>query len=138
MLERIEKLLDQYCFGSGTRSRRPEEEVAKLIKNGAFILDVRTGLEAKKGTAPGATNIDLLVLKRHLDELPRDRTIVTYCKSGGRAEGPRHPRPQRLRRGQWWRLRVDREDRREQPSDGFIAAGVPASQVVPSGRRPLR
>ena len=51
MLERIEKLLDQYCFGSGTRSRRPEEEVAELIKNGAFILDVRTGLEAKKGTA---------------------------------------------------------------------------------------
>ena len=85
MLERIEKLLDQYCFGSGTRSRRPEEEVAELIKNGAFILDVRTGLEARKGTAPGATNIDLLVLKRHLDELPRDRTIVTYCKSGGRA-----------------------------------------------------
>ena len=84
MLERIEKLLDQYCSGSGTRSRRPEEEVAELIKNGAFILDVRTGLEAKKGTAPGATNIDLFVLKRHLDELPRDRTIVTYCKSGGR------------------------------------------------------
>ncbi len=46
---------------------------------------MRTGLEAKKGTAPGATNIDLLVLNRHLAELPRDRTIVTYCKTGGRA-----------------------------------------------------
>ena len=85
MLEWIEKLLDKYCFGSGTSSIRPEEEVADAIKNGAFILDVRTGLEAKKGTAPGATNIDLLVLKRHLAELPRDRTIVTYCKTGGRA-----------------------------------------------------
>ena len=92
MLDRIEKLLDKYAFGSGTSSIRPEEEVADAIKNGAFILDVRTGLEAKKGTAQGATNIDLLVLKRHLDELPRDRTIVTYCKTrrpGG--EGPRHP-----------------------------------------------
>ena len=85
MLEWIEKFLDKHFFGSGTRSRKSEEEVAELIKNGAFILDVRTGLEAKKGVAPGATNIDLLVLKRHLDELPRDRTIVTYCKSGGRA-----------------------------------------------------
>ena len=27
----------------------------------------------------------MLVLGRHLDELPRDRTIVTYCKTGGRA-----------------------------------------------------
>ena len=85
MLEWIEKLLDEYCFGSGTSSIRPEEEVADAIKNGAFILDVRLGLEAKKGTAPGTTNIDLLVLKRHLAELPRDRTIVTYCKTGGRA-----------------------------------------------------
>jgi rhodanese-related sulfurtransferase len=25
------------------------------------------------------------VLRRHLEELPRDRTIVTYCKTGGRA-----------------------------------------------------
>ena len=24
-------------------------------------------------------------LNRHLGELPRDRTIVTYCKTGGRA-----------------------------------------------------
>ena len=54
MLEWMEKLLDKYCFGSGTSSIRPEEEVADAIKNGAFILDVRTGLEAKKGIAPGA------------------------------------------------------------------------------------
>ncbi len=85
MLAWIEKLLDKYFFGSGTSSIRSEDEVADAINNGAFILDVRTGLEAKRGTAPGATNIDLLVLKRHLDEVPRDRTIVTYCKTGGRA-----------------------------------------------------
>ena len=85
MLEWIEKQADKYILGSGTSSTRPEEEVADLIKDGAYILDVRLGLEAKKGMVPGATNIDLLVLKRHLDELPRDRTIVTYCKSGGRA-----------------------------------------------------
>ena len=72
-------------MGSGTSSIRPTEEIADLIKNGAFILDVRLGLEAKKGMVPGATNINMLVLGRHLDELPRDRMIVTYCKTGGRA-----------------------------------------------------
>ena len=46
---------------------------------------MRLAAEAKKGMVPGAKNIDMLVLGRHLDELPRDRTIVTYCKTGGRA-----------------------------------------------------
>ena len=56
-----------------------------MISNGACILDVRTALEAKKGIAPGATNISLLQLNRRLGELPRDRMIVTYCQTGGRA-----------------------------------------------------
>jgi rhodanese-related sulfurtransferase len=85
MLELIEKLFDKYFLGSGTSSIRPENEVTELIRNGACILDVRTALEAKKGLVPGATNISLFQLKRHLGELPRDRTIVTYCKTGGRA-----------------------------------------------------
>jgi rhodanese-related sulfurtransferase len=71
--------------GSGSTSVLPTKEVADLIKKGAFVLDVRTIFEAKKGVAPGATNIPLLRLKRHLTELPHDRTIVTYCGTGERA-----------------------------------------------------
>jgi|APLow6443716910_1056828.scaffolds.fasta_scaffold142237_2 rhodanese-related sulfurtransferase len=85
IVEPIEKVFDKYFLGTGTKSIRPPEEVADLIKNGALILDVRIGLEAKKGIVPGAKNINMLVLGRHLDELPRDRMIVTYCKTGGRA-----------------------------------------------------
>jgi phage shock protein E len=81
MLGAVKKVL---C-GSGADSVAPPEEVAKLIKKGAFILDVRTMFEAKKGIAPGAVSIPLLRLKRHLDELPRDKTIVTYCGTGERA-----------------------------------------------------
>ena len=85
LFEMLDKLIDKYFLGSGTRSIRPENEVAKLIGNGAYILDVRMAFEAKKGIAPGATNISLLELNRRLGELPRDRTIVTYCQTGGRA-----------------------------------------------------
>lgn len=85
IVELIEKLFDKYFLGSGTSSIRPENEVAKLIGDGAFILDVRAPLETKGGLAPGATNISLFRLNSHLGELPRDRTIVTYCKTGGRA-----------------------------------------------------
>jgi phage shock protein E len=81
VISRIKKSL---C-GSGATSVKPAKEVAGLIENGAFILDVRTVMEAKKGIAPGATNVPLLRLKRHLDELPHGKTIVTYCGTGQRA-----------------------------------------------------
>ena len=81
MLGAIKKKL---C-GSGAASVLPPEEVGKLIRKGAFVLDVRTIMEEKKGIAPGAISIPLLRLKRHLDELPHDKTIVTYCGTGERA-----------------------------------------------------
>ena len=53
IVEPIEKVFDKYFLGTGTKSIRPPEEVADLIKNGALILDVRIGLEAKKGIVRG-------------------------------------------------------------------------------------
>ena len=80
-MSKLKKLL---C-GSGSESVRPEKEITDLIKSGAFILDVRTMMEDKKGVAQGAKNIPLLRLKRHLDELPHDKILVTYCGTGERA-----------------------------------------------------
>ena len=67
-------------------AKLPPEEVAKLLRQGALLVDVRSKLEAKLGMAPGATNISLGTLKRRLDELPRDRKIVLYCDTGAAAE----------------------------------------------------
>ena len=58
------------------KSKLPPEEVVKLLKAGAFLVDVRPKIQAKMGMAPGATNISILTLKRRLDELPRDRKIL--------------------------------------------------------------
>ena len=77
--------LKSVLCGSGATSARPASEIRPLLENGAFLLDVRTMMEVKKGMAPGATNIPLLRLKRHLVELPHYRTIVTYCGTGERA-----------------------------------------------------
>lgn len=49
-----------------------------------FILDVRTTGEFEQGHLPGAVNIPIESLREHLDELPNDKTIVTYCKVGQR------------------------------------------------------
>ena len=67
------------------KSKLPPDEVAKLLKAGAFLVDVRPKIQAKMGMAPGATNISIFTLKRRLNELPRDRKIVLYCHSGAAA-----------------------------------------------------
>ena len=66
-------------------SKLPPDEVAKLLKAGAFLVDVRPKIQARLGMAPGATGISLLTLKGRLHELPRDRKIVLYCNSGAAA-----------------------------------------------------
>jgi phage shock protein E len=63
-------------------------EIAAAIERGALILDVRMERETRKEGVeliPGALNISLFSLERRLDSLPRDRPIVTYCVTGGRA-----------------------------------------------------
>ncbi len=50
-----------------------------------FILDVRTPAEFSAGCVPNAKNIPVDDLRGRLDELPRDRTIHTYCGVGIRS-----------------------------------------------------
>jgi len=64
----------------------PPEEVAKWIKEGAVLLDVRTAFEARTNPVRGATNIPLSKLKSELSALPRNKAFVIYCARGGRAE----------------------------------------------------
>ncbi len=68
------------------KSKLPPNEVAKLLKAGAFLVDLRPKVSAKIGMAPGATSISAFTLKRRLKELPRDRKILLYCLSGATAE----------------------------------------------------
>jgi rhodanese-related sulfurtransferase len=51
----------------------------------AFLLDVRFPQELEVETVPGAVNIPLPQLRVRLGELPRDREILVFCRSGQRA-----------------------------------------------------
>ena len=64
----------------------PPEEVAKWIKKGAVLVDVRTRIEARKDPVPGAINIPLAGLGGELSGLPTGKAFVTFCRRGGRAE----------------------------------------------------
>lgn len=55
------------------------EEARKL--DDAFFVDARNPHDWAEATTkiPGAARIPANALKEHIDELPRDRPIVTYC-----------------------------------------------------------
>jgi len=47
-----------------------------------LLLDVRSRMEFKAGTIPGAVNLALDELRDHLDELPRDKKLLVLCQVG--------------------------------------------------------
>lgn len=49
------------------------------------MLDVRKATEYEDGHVPRAINIAHTRLADHLDELPRDKTLLVHCGSGQRA-----------------------------------------------------
>ncbi|WDT75932.1 MAG: FAD-dependent oxidoreductase [Candidatus Manganitrophus sp.] len=55
------------------------------VINGEFLLDVREPVELAVENVPGAVNIPLGELRARLGELPRNREIHVFCRSGQRA-----------------------------------------------------
>lgn len=57
------------------------EEMQKKIKDkSALIVDVRPEEEFRNIHLPGAISIPLSTLEKRLDEIPRDKEIITYCR----------------------------------------------------------
>ena len=52
---------------------------------GGFLLDVRDPAELAAESVPGALNIPVRQLRARLAELPRDREIHVFCRSGQRS-----------------------------------------------------
>ena len=60
------------------------EELAERPNDNDLLLDVRTVEEFDRGHISGSINIPVDELRSRLDELPRDRRIIAYCKVGMR------------------------------------------------------
>lgn len=50
-----------------------------VAKNEAFVVDVRNDASFKAGHIRGAKLIPVADTLKHVDELPTDKLIVTYC-----------------------------------------------------------
>lgn len=72
-------------FGLG-----PKVDLTAILQQGATILDVRTPAEFAQGHVKGAVNLPLDQLERSLSRVPKNKPVITCCKSGmrsGMAEG---------------------------------------------------
>ena len=73
-------------LGGGVGSISPAEAYQRLQSMPeVVIVDVRQPVETRSGTVPGAVLIPLSEFGRRLAELPRDRPILTVCRSGHRS-----------------------------------------------------
>ena len=59
--------------------------MGQLIKDGAFIIDVRTPGEFSTGHIKGAKNMPLDKLMGTVSKIKKDQVIITCCASGMRS-----------------------------------------------------
>jgi len=65
---------------------KPSAHLAKRVKEGAMIIDVRTNSEYLAGHIKGSRNIPLDAIKKELAALKKlNKPIVTVCRSGNRS-----------------------------------------------------
>ncbi|MBS1573036.1 MAG: rhodanese-like domain-containing protein [Bacteroidetes bacterium] len=57
----------------------------EVVKNGAFLVDVRTPAEFSGGSVKGAVNIPLDKVPSQLSKFKNKKSIVVFCRSGSRS-----------------------------------------------------
>lgn len=60
-------------------------ELKDAIKEGAFLVDVRTPGEFSGGSVKGAVNIPLDSIQNNLAKFKNKNNIIVFCRSGNRS-----------------------------------------------------
>ena len=66
-------------YADGARRITADEMVAMVKNNEAVVIDVRNQASYDLGHIPGAKLIPAGEILNHINELPRNKMIVTYC-----------------------------------------------------------
>ena len=64
------------------------EELKKMVRNGAILLDVRSPQEYNEGHLIEAINLpDYKIKDKYMDKLPnKEKEIIVYCENGLRSK----------------------------------------------------
>ena len=61
------------------------DDLRKIVKEGAFLVDVRTPDEYKSGHVKGSVNIPLDQIKNQIAKFKGKNNIIVFCRSGMRS-----------------------------------------------------
>lgn len=77
----VERLVNTYLTVKDSLEPIPREELLERVRQGLVtVLDVRPPEEYAAGHVPGAVNIPLSELERHLQKLDPNQEVVAYCR----------------------------------------------------------
>lgn len=72
-------------FFSTLFAKADNSQLSETIRDGAFLVDVRTAAEFSAGSARGAVNIPLDKVSSHLLKFKDKKHIILFCRSGSRS-----------------------------------------------------
>jgi rhodanese-related sulfurtransferase len=72
-------------FGNIFGDNSNKENLATLVNDGAFLVDVRTPGEFAEGNVKGSVNIPLDQVQNQLAKFKAKENIVVFCRSGNRS-----------------------------------------------------
>ncbi len=61
------------------------QQLLEKEKEGVHLIDVRSPMEIAQGAIEGAAHLPLHTLPMSLDEIPEDKKVVFYCRTGARS-----------------------------------------------------
>lgn len=72
-------------FFSALFGKIDNSQLSEAIKDGAFLVDVRTPAEFSAGSVKGAINVPLDKVQSQLPKFKGKKTIIVFCRSGNRS-----------------------------------------------------
>jgi rhodanese-related sulfurtransferase len=80
-LAEVDQIASEFAVEGASEAPLPRDEVQHLIQHRDVVLiDTRPVIEYEHGHLPGSLSMPVDDLPDRLDELPRDRRIVAYCR----------------------------------------------------------
>jgi len=80
-LAEVERVAREYFAHRGALEAVEGDELVRRVRSGEVtVLDVRPVEEFRAGHIPGARSIPISELSARLQEIPKDRDVVAYCR----------------------------------------------------------
>jgi rhodanese-related sulfurtransferase len=79
-LAEVDGIIREFLGDRGGNLTTRDDLAERLARDEVFLIDVRPSLEYDSGHIPGAVRMPIEEIASRLDEIPRDRPVIAYCR----------------------------------------------------------